>query len=52
MMTEDLMTEARAKIIWGEPASDVRGFLLARGISETEANATIKELTQERNWEI
>jgi len=52
MKSDDLMTEARARITWGEPTSSVRGFLIANGISETEANARIAELDSERNREI
>jgi hypothetical protein len=52
MKSDDLMTEARARITWGEPTSSVRGFLIANGISETEANARIAELDSERTRDI
>jgi hypothetical protein len=52
MKSDDVITEARARITWGEPSSSVRCFLIASGISETEANARIKELNLERNQEI
>jgi hypothetical protein len=52
METKQLFFEARAKIIWGEPAAAVRSFLVASGISEAEAEARIKEFLIERNVEI
>jgi hypothetical protein len=52
MKTEDLITEARARITWGEASSSVRCFLIANGVSETEAYARIQELELERNREI
>ena len=52
MKPDDLITEARAKIIWGEPSSSVRSFLTSNGMSETDAAATIEEFDAERNAEI
>jgi hypothetical protein len=52
MKSDSVITEARARIIWGEPSSSVRSFLIESGISETEANARIKEFSSERNQEI
>ena len=52
MNTDDLITEARAKIIWGDEPESVRFFLTSSGMSAAEANAKITELTLERNAEI
>jgi len=52
MKPADLISEARAKIIWGEPSSSVRSFLTAKGISDIEAEAAIKQFDDERNSEI
>jgi uncharacterized protein YjeT (DUF2065 family) len=52
MAFDQLISEARAKIIWGEPASDVRGYLVSNGMPEAEADTVIKEFSRERNAEI
>jgi hypothetical protein len=52
MDTEKLITEARAKIIWGEDAESVREFLISNGMSGPEADEQIKAFTLERNREI
>lgn len=52
MKPDDPISQARAKIIWGEPTSSVRSFLISNGITDIEADAKIKELNQERNSEI
>ncbi len=52
MHTEKLITEARAKIIWGEPAESVRYFLTSNGMSGAEADEQIKAFNLERNREI
>jgi hypothetical protein len=52
MMTTEsspLMTEARARIIWGESGASVRDFLVTNGIAEADADAKIKEFSAERN---
>jgi uncharacterized protein YjeT (DUF2065 family) len=46
------MLEARARIIWGESSSSVRGFLTSKGIPTTEADSKIREYQHERNTEI
>jgi hypothetical protein len=48
----DLISEARAKIVWGEPSSSVRNFLTANGISDIDADAAIKQFDADRNSEI
>jgi|ERR1017187_840490 hypothetical protein len=52
MDTEKLITEARAKIIWGEPAESVRDFLTSNGMAGPEADEQIKAFNLERNREI
>ena len=52
MKPADLISEARARIIWGEPSSSVRSFLTANGITQLDADAAIKEFNAERNSEI
>ncbi len=52
MEPENLIAQARAKIIWGEPSQSVRIFLTSNGIADTDADATIKELCAERHAEI
>jgi len=51
-MDDKLISEARAKIIWGESSSSVRAYLITNAISETDADAAIREFNQERNAEI
>lgn len=46
------MVEARARIIWGEPALGVRGFLVSNGISDEVAYAKIREFQLERDREL
>lgn len=52
MASEQLIAEARAKIIWGEPVADVRQFLISNGMSEAQADATIELFNRERHEEI
>jgi hypothetical protein len=47
-----VMTEAKAKIIWGESPDSVRDFLISNGMSKTDADTKIKEFKDERNAEI
>jgi hypothetical protein len=44
-----ILSEARARIIWGESAASIRDFLIAHGVSEPDADAKIKEFKVERN---
>jgi hypothetical protein len=48
----DLFSEARARILWGEPSGSVRGFLIDNGIADLAADAAIKEFNAQRNLEI
>ena len=52
MKPDNLIAEARARILWGESSSSVRSFLISNGVSEIDADAQIKEVNAERNWEI
>jgi hypothetical protein len=52
MIADNLITEARARIIWGEASSSVRDFLIANGVPALEANARLKEFEGERRREL
>jgi hypothetical protein len=52
MHADAAITEARARIIWGESSRSVRDFLVSNGISDAEADAKIREFSLERNAEI
>jgi hypothetical protein len=39
MNPDQLIMEARARIIWGESSSSVRDFLISNGISDMDADA-------------
>ena len=52
MSAEKLTSEARARIIWGEPSSAVRDFLVSNGVSDSIADAKLKEFERERNREL
>src|SRR5437867_3099588 len=52
MCGDEFMSEARAKIIWGEPPSSVRGFLVSSGVSGAVADAKVAEFCLERNREL
>jgi hypothetical protein len=52
MDPDKLITEARARIIWGEELSSVREFLTSNGMSGADADAKIQEFNLERNREI
>jgi hypothetical protein len=49
---EILITEARARITWGDEPASVRDFLTSSGMSAADADAKIKELICERSAEI
>jgi hypothetical protein len=52
MKPDILFSEARARIIWGEPSLSVRDFLTSNGILATDADAKIEEFYAERNAEL
>lgn len=49
---EKTMSEARARVMWGDPPLTVRDFLLANGVSEEVALARLKEFELERSREL
>lgn len=49
---DKLISEARARIIWGEPSSSVRDFLISNGISDSIADTKLREFGVERNREL
>ena len=51
-LPEGVLNEARARIIWGDEPKTVRAYLVSRGLSQPDADATIKSLLAERNSEI
>ena len=52
MHTDKVISEARARIIWGESPLSVRAFLISNGISEAVAEAKLAEFNLERSAEI
>ena len=52
MIADNVMTEARARIIWGEASSSVRDFLIANGVPVSDANAKVTEFESERKREL
>jgi len=49
MNPDDLIVEARARIIWGDEPLSVRYYLTSNGMSAADADAQIKQFTLERN---
>ena len=52
MNADKVISEARARIIWGESASSVRDFLISNGFSDAMADTTVREFVVERHAEI
>jgi hypothetical protein len=52
MSPDRVISEARARIIWGEPSLAIRDFLVSNGVSELAANAKLKEFEFERSREL
>jgi len=52
MSADKVMSEARARVIWGEPPSSVRDFLIGNGVSQPLADAKLKEFELERSQEL
>ena len=52
MTADQVISNARARIIWGETSSSVRDFLVSNGVSDTIADTRIREFIVERNVEI
>ena len=49
---DNIMTDARARIIWGESPKSVRDFLVANGVSVDAAETKVLEFKLERNREL
>jgi hypothetical protein len=43
MNTDDLIVEARARIVWGDEPASVRSFLTSNGMAAAEADAKITD---------
>jgi len=52
MNPNNVIVEAKARIIWGEKPSSIHAFLTSNGMSTTDADRTIQELITERNQEV
>ncbi len=52
MNTDNFIAEARARIIWGEPSSSVRRFLISNGVPDLVTDAKLKEFEVERSREL
>ncbi len=50
--TDRIMTDARARIIWGESPKSVRDFLVSNGVSVDAADTKVLEFELERNREL
>ncbi len=48
----NLIVQARAKIIWGEPGRSVRQFLISNGMADAEADIMVRELCAKRYAEL
>jgi len=49
MIADNIMTEATARIMSGEPSLSVRDFLVAKGVPAFEADARLKDFERGRN---
>jgi zinc transporter ZupT len=52
MIADNIITEARARIVWGEASSSVRDFLIANGVPVLETGARLEEFQRERRREL
>lgn len=52
MSPQSLISEARARITWGETPQSVHSFLISSGMSRAEADAKLQQLIAERNREV
>ena len=51
-MSDRLLTEAAARVTWGEPAEVVMKFLTGNGMDHGEAILLVSQLIHERNAEV
>ena len=52
MSADKIISEARARVIWGEPSLTVSDFLISNGVSAVVAEAKLKEFQFERSREL
>jgi hypothetical protein len=52
MSPDKIISEARARVIWGEPSPTVRDFLISNGVSAGVAEVKLKEFEVERSREL
>lgn len=52
MSVDKVISEARARVIWGEPVLNVRDFLISHGVAAAIAEDKLKEFVLERNREL
>jgi len=52
MRTDQAISEARARIIWGESPASVRDFLVSSGVESLVADTKLEEFSLERNREV
>lgn len=52
LSADKVISEARARVIWGEPSLNVRDFLISNGVSSGVAEGKIKEFELERSREL
>ena len=52
MNTDDLIVQARARIIWGDDPASVHYFLTSSGMSAADADSKLRDLVLERNAEV
>jgi hypothetical protein len=51
MSADKIISEARARVIWGEPSLTVRDFLISNGVPAVVAEAKLEEFQFERSRE-
>jgi hypothetical protein len=52
MSPDKIISEARARIIWGDPALAVRDYLVSNGVPVAVAEAKLSEFELERSREL
>jgi hypothetical protein len=52
MSADKIISEARARVIWGEPSLTVRDFLISNGVPAAVAEAQLKGFQSERSREL
>ncbi len=49
---ERLLTQATARVTWGDFPDEVQDFLVGEGLSASQARSLVRRLSQERNAEV